>query len=65
MVVAVVLSAQALTAHLGVAPPAPALHFPSEPTYLLQFPSSVYELQVVVKVLTHPYPVVLQSDWIF
>ena len=60
--VAVVLSAQVLTAHLGVAPPAPGLHFPSEPTYFKQFPSSVYVLQAVVIVLTHPFPVVLQLD---
>jgi hypothetical protein len=62
LVVAVVLSAQVLTAHLGVAPPAPGLHLPSEPTYLLQFPSSVYELQAVVIVLAQPEPVVLQSN---
>jgi hypothetical protein len=54
LVVAVVLSAQVLAAHFGVAPPAPALHLPSEPTYLLQFPSSVYELQAVVIVLAQP-----------
>lgn len=58
-VVAVVLSVQTLAAHF---PPVPALHLPSDPISLRQFPSSVYDVQLA-NLSIHPTPVDLQPNY--